>query len=555
MWRWSLVTGEDFLRHTWWSLLSARASETPDRVALHFEGPGWAQPLRFGEWHRLSAETAAALAAVGVGPGDMVAVLCPGSAVWPILQAACSRLGAVLVPLNSRYRQDELSYVLGLTRPKAIFYIEAIRNERIIDRIAPALPAGPTPALVALAAPRIETTGASTGTPPPVTGPTTWPAFLGSASGGTLPRTGPTPAPTPADPVLMQFTSGTTAFPKGALLGSASTLRATYELGRRMGLTSDDVMYSTQPMYHVGGSVATTLMALTVGCTMIVPERYSPEETFRLIRAHGATARTGQAAMYAMELAHPDFDPAIFATVTKGWSGGSAELKQAVIERMDIPGLVSMYGLTESAASTTVCAWNDPLAARLASCGRALPGLEVAIRVDGRMRHRDTGLGEVCVRGWALMAGYFADETATRAAIDADGWLRTGDLGRIDDQGYLYFVDRIKEMIKPGGENVSPAEIERVISTFPGVNQVAVVGVPDERLGEAPAAFVELAPGTSIGEEEIIGACAARMASFKVPRRVVFVTSWPMTESGKILKRELRGSLTDAALGWVGRSG
>jgi Acyl-CoA synthetases (AMP-forming)/AMP-acid ligases II len=550
------VTGEELLSHTWWSLLTARAAESPDRVALHFSGPGWDQPLRFGEWHRLAAEASAALSAAGVGPGDMVAVLCPGSAVWPILQAACSRVGAVLVPLNSRYRLDELSYVLGLTRPKAIFYIAAIRDEPIIDRLTPALPPDTAPALIELAAPRVETTGTRPGTAASADGstsrPATWAAFLGT---GSQASGAATPEVSPADPVLMQFTSGTTAFPKGALLGSASTLRATYELGVRMGLTPDDVMYSTQPMYHVGGSVATTLMALTIGCTMIVPERYSPEETFRLVREHRCTARTGQAAMYAMELAHPDFDPAIFATVTKGWSGGSAELKQAVIERMDIPHLVSMYGLTESSSSTTVCAWHDPLEARLASCGRALPGLEVAILEDGRMRDRDTGLGEICVRGWALMAGYFSDAAATRATIDADGWLHTGDLGRIDDQGYLYFVDRIKEMIKPGGENVSPAEVERVILSFPGVNQVAVVGIPDERLGEVPAAFVERAPGAAIEAAEIIERCAARMARFKVPREVVFVTSWPLTESGKILKRELRDSLARGDLGWVGRSG
>ncbi len=546
------VDGSELLGRTWWDVLAERAAEDPVRVAFHFGGPGWDSDLTFGRWHALAGAVARSLAALGVGRGDRVALLSSGSAAWPVLQAACSRLAAVLVPLNSRYRQDELSYVLGRTKPVVLCAVDRLGPASVQTRLSEALALVPglDPVRVCFPGPDVPTS-------------------VGRAAPGALDGrrwldwcdliAPPADAPDPPagsvahDAVLMQFTSGTTAFPKGAVLDSASTLRATYELGRRMGLTSDDVMYSTQPMYHVGGSVATTLMAVTIGCAMVVPERYTAEETFRLVQQYGATARTGQAAMYARELAHPDFRPDVFRTVTKGWSGGSPELKRAIVERMGIPHLVSTYGLTEAAATTTVCAATDPLEARLGTSGRILPDLELAVSAGGRMAAH--GTGEICVRGWSLMIGYEGDPGATAAAIDSDGWLHTGDLGRIDDDGYLVVVDRIKEMIKPGGENVAPAEVERVIAQMPGVVDVAVVGVPDGRLGEVPVAFVQVADGSGLSGGNVIDYCAARMASFKVPRGVRMVTTWPMTGSGKISKAALRDVVGGDGLGWIGRTG
>ncbi|HEY0117541.1 MAG TPA: class I adenylate-forming enzyme family protein [Cellulomonas sp.] len=546
------VTGDELLGRTWWDLLAERAAQDPTRVAFRFGGPGWDDELTFGAWSALATAVARSLAELGVRRGDRVALLSPGSAVWPVMQAACSRLGAVLVPLNSRYRQDELSYLLARTAPTVLCAIDRLGPADVDARLSQALGSVPglDPVQIRFPAPQVPT----------VAGSAAPGALRGRRRLGWRELIAPPvdalavpPASLATDPVLLQFTSGTTAFPKGALLSSASTLRATYELGRRMGLTADDVMYSTQPMYHVGGSVATTLMALTIGCTMIVPERYTAEETFRLVQQHHATARTGQAAMYARELAHPDFSAGIFRTVTKGWSGGSPELKRAIVERMGIPDLISTYGLTEAAATTTACAADDPLEARLATSGRILPGLDLAVDDGGRMA--PWGTGEICVRGWSLMLGYDDDPGATSAAVDAHGWLHTGDLGQLDDQGYLVVVDRIKEMIKPGGENVAPAEVERVIAQMPGVVEVAVVGGPDERLGEVPVAFVEVAATSGLSQRDVIDYCADRMASFKVPRDVQLITVWPMTGSGKVSKAELRARAGAAGLGWIGRTG
>ncbi len=356
--------------------------------------------------------------------------------------------------------------------------------------------------------------------------------------------------------MLLQFTSGTTAFPKGALLASGPTLGTALHLGLRMGLTADDRFYSTQPFYHVGGSVATTLMPLSIGCTSVVPERYTVEETFRIVAKHRCTARTGQAAMYWMELAHPDFSADIFASVDKGWAGGTSELRRMIVERMGITGLTTVYGMTEVGATTTVPAHDAPLRVRIETCGPPLPELEVGIALeDGSKVTTPGALGEICIRGWSLMVGYLGDQAATSATIDEDGWLHSGDLGSLDADGNLTIVDRLKDMIKPGGENVSPAEVERVIEGIEDVVQVSVVGMPDERLGEVPAAFVQLRAGTGLSGQDIVEVCAAEMASFKVPRRVILVDEWPLTESGKIQKHVLRARLAGTATSLIGKTG
>jgi acyl-CoA synthetase (AMP-forming)/AMP-acid ligase II len=223
---------------------------------------------------------------------------------------------------------------------------------------------------------------------------------------------------------------------------------------------------------------------------------------------------------------------------------------------MGITGLTTVYGMTEVGATTTVPPHDAPLRVRVETCGPPLPGLEVAIALeDGSTVTTPGALGEICIRGWSMMVGYLGDAAATSATIDADGWLHSGDLGSLDADGNLTIVDRLKDMIKPGGENVSPAEVERVIEAIEDVVQVAVVGMPDERLGEVPAAFVQLRAGTGLSGQDIVEVCASEMASFKVPRRVILVDEWPLTESGKIQKHVLRARLAGTATSLIGKTG
>lgn len=544
------VATHPFADETWSTALDrAVARYGADRTAFIAEGPNgrWHAPLTFGAWQRASRLVAQGMHALGVRPGDHIGVAAPGGPVWPVLQTACSHLGAVLLPINIRYRSDECEYILQLVRPRVVVALEALRENRIAEVLTSAIGDGDT-RLVTFESSCLDFE------PPLQLSPVargrrlSWDEFLGIAA--TAPAVAPTGG---ADrPVLLQFTSGTTSFPKGALLGNSATLGVAYHLGERMGLDETDVLYGTQPFYHVGGSVGTALLPLARGTTVVVPERYTAEETFRLIAAHGCTARTGQGAMYAMELAHPAFDASTFDKMTKGWAGGTPELLRRIATDMGLDHLISLYGLTESSSTATSGSWDDDLDTRIDSCGRPLPGLDVGIFSDeGRRLEPDT-VGEIRIRGWALMLGYLGEETD---AIDDQGWLHTGDLGRIDTAGRLHFVDRLKDTIKPGGENVSPAEVERVLLSYEGVVRAAVVGRTDARLGEVPVAFVEPARGIPLDVERLLEHCRLSMAGFKVPAEVHLLDTWPMTESGKIQKRELRERLNDGRRSVVGRLG
>lgn len=535
------------LELSWAQALETAAERYGDRAAFHFEGSDWHQELSFADWHRLSRLAAAGLAALGVTKGDRVAVLSPGSAIWPIMQTACSHLGAIIVPINTRYRQDELTFVLGLAEPKAIVQIGQYFKTDYLELVARSLEGDQIERIITTA-PAIELEPAPTSGSSPQRG---WDELLALGRDSAVPAI----AGLADDPVLLQFTSGTSAFPKGALLSSRATLGATWYIAERMQVTDEDIYFSTQPMYHVGGSVATTLMALGAAPTMIVPERYSPEAVFSMIPKYRCTVRTGQAAMYAMELAHPDYRPEIFGSLRKAWSGGTPELRRMISQEMGVPVMTTIYGLTETAGTTTINSLDDAEEVWVYSCGRAIPGVEVGIATGSGVVTTPDVSGEIVIRGWSVMLGYFKNEQATRDTIDEDGWFHTGDIGRLDPQGNLFFVDRIKDMIKPGGENVSAAEVERVIQGFPGVAQVAVIGRADERLGEVPVAFVEMLPGSPFDEAALIAHCAALMASFKVPRSAYDTHEWPMTESGKILKRELAARLATPRSRLVGQGG
>jgi fatty-acyl-CoA synthase len=544
---------------TWAAALDAAVEHVgPGKVSFFFEGPEWRSELTYGDWLRFGDRAAAALIALGVEPGDRVAVASPGGPIWPLMQTACSRAGAILLPLSIRYRRDELMYVLGRAKPKVVIALERLRETTIVENIRGALDAPAEegafkrPPLVWFADATVPGEDAIAPAPDSGAAELSWEEFAGL--GVDLPNVWP--EVDARDPVLLQFTSGTTAFPKGALLSSRASNGVAFHLAERMGLREDDVMFSTQPFYHVGGTIGTTLMPLTHRCTMAVPERYRPEVAREIVARYGATVRTGQAAMYAAELADPGFDPDDYKTLSRGWGAGAPALVDAITGRMGVTDLIMAYGLTEAASISTACAWTDPPEVRTRCCGKPLPGVEVLIDGPDGVTGEPGVAGEICIRGWSLMEGYFEDPAATAQAIDADGFLHTGDVGRLDEDGNLHFVDRLKDMIKPGGENVSAAEVERVISELPGVARVAVVGGPDPRLGEVPVAFVELKSDAALAEEELIDFCRREMADFKVPRRVLFVEDWPMTESGKVQKNELKARLGgDAGDQLVGSSG
>ncbi|MDQ2735896.1 MAG: fatty acid--CoA ligase family protein [Pseudomonadota bacterium] len=339
-------------------------------------------------------------------------------------------------------------------------------------------------------------------------------------------------------PVVLQYTSGTTAFPKGALCNHRYVLNCGTETFLKMGALPGEPLFSTQPFYHIGGSCSTVPLPLNLGGAMVIPEFYDAERVLQLIERERCVARTGFGTMYVMEMNLPNFASFDLRSLRAGWCIATPALMNLIRDRFDMPDLIPLYAATE--VGGTVGSKDDPWEERSTTCGRPLSGAEMRI-ADENDRPRPNGAhGEIQMRSWWQMSSYLNQPEATESAVTPDGWIRTGDLGWIDDRGCLHFAGRIKEMMKIGGENVSAEEVENLLMQLPAVKQVAAFGVPDERLVEVVAVAVELRAGTQATAEEIITYCKARLANFRVPRHVRFVTEWPMTGSGKIQKRLLK---------------
>lgn len=550
----NVTSAPNVIRASWRDALAAMCDERRDDVAFVFDGEGGRHELTFGDWVRHSGEARRTLFQLGVRPGDTAAVMGPGAVAWPILQIAIAALGAAIVPLNPRWRQDELDFAFQKVRPAIVLMCADTQrtqgNESALDSIA----------------------RGQWNDVPPVVG-----YFRRAYSGLEAPghvladdrnsvneielaisdvlkaSEGPSGTDVDGRAAIIQFTSGTTAFPKAAMLSQSGTLGVAWNFGQRLGLTDRDRVFSTQPFHHVGGSVCTTLIPLLYGCCVVAPEHYTVADAFRLIRENQCTARYGQAAMYAMELTDPGFSPADHASVTKGWAVGGRELLDRIHQQMGIVHLVQLYGLSEATGVSSMGTWDDDLESRIGTCGKPFPG--ISLRIEPLADRPDTDTGEICLKGWGVMLGYLDDPENTKLAIDEGGWLHTGDIGRVDELGNLHYVDRLKDMIKPGGENVSPSEIERVLVMHPSVKQACVVALSDARLGEVPQAFIEIVPSKSLSERDVIDYCSSRIASYKVPRRVTFVSEWPMTASGKISKHKLKDAQGGDLSSLVGQSG
>jgi acyl-CoA synthetase (AMP-forming)/AMP-acid ligase II len=343
---------------------------------------------------------------------------------------------------------------------------------------------------------------------------------------------------------LIQFTSGTTAFPKGAVLTERQMLRFAYEFGTRLGLRRGDVVLSTQPFHHIGGTMNTTLMPFVHEVKMVVPYFYSPRHCLRLIEQERCTVRYGTDAMYQMELGLDEFESFDLSSLERGWTLGSPEFLSRVAEKMGIAGLVSAYGLTEACGGPAIGDVNDSAERRLESGGRPVPGTRVEARAIGTVETLPRGeVGELSVLGWCTMSRYWEEPDATRKVFDSDGWLRTGDLGFVDEAGYVHFVDRLKDIVRPGGENVSASEVEAMLLAHPAIQQASVIRIPDPVLGEVPGAVVRIESGSDVTGETLQTWCEGKLAEFKIPRRIWIVPELPMTESGKVVKRLLEEQL------------
>ncbi|MGH8546765.1 MAG: class I adenylate-forming enzyme family protein, partial [Gammaproteobacteria bacterium] len=346
------------------------------------------------------------------------------------------------------------------------------------------------------------------------------------------------------DVAMIQFTSGTTAMPKGAILYHVAMLRGAYYGSQVLKLTESDRFFSPQPFFHVGGSIKVMLAPVVSGCTMIVQAYFDAGEALEMMERHRCNVLMGHQPHYIEYLNHPDLKKRKLV-LEKGMIFASPEVNQRVYDEMGIRKLISPYGLTETHIGGTVCDMDDRLEIRMTTVGRPYPGVEIGIRQPDSEDFLPNGhAGEVCMRGWCTTKGYFDDPQKTAEALDEEGWFRTGDVGILGDDGNLRLIGRIKDMIRVGGENVAAAGVETVLLKHEAIKQAVAVGIPDPRLSEVVGAFVELKSGKQATEQEIIDYCRLHLASFKVPHRVVFVTDWPMTGAGKIQRYILKETLS-----------
>ena len=451
---------------------------------------------------------------MGLEPGDRVGVWSTNCWEWVVLQLACSRAGLILVNVNPAYRSHELGFVIRKSRMKALFLWEQDRRANYREILARA------------------------DTQPPHT------VYFEPGKGYWNGRR--EPGPTRArDAVNIQYTSGTTGSPKGVLLTHHNLLNNGLLVGRQMRLAHQDRICVPVPLYHCFGCVMGVLACVVHGSTLVLPNwTYDAGATLEAIHAERATAVYGVPTMFIAELEHPEFARFDLASLRTGIMAGAPcpiEVMRRVVESMHCREMTIAYGQTESSPVITMSSADDPLEVRVATVGAAMAETEVKI-VDpesGQAVDRGTQ-GELCTRGYLVMAGYDDEPEATASAIDTDSWLHTGDLAVMREDGNCKITGRAKDMIIRGGENVYPREIEEFLYTHPKVADVQVVGLPDFRLGETVAAWVRLKAGESATEEDLREFCRGRIAHFKIPQHIRLVEAFPMTVTGKIQKFKIR---------------
>ena len=470
---------------------------------------------------------ARAFMAHGVGKGDRVGIWAPNRYEWVVTQYATARVGAILVTINPAYKTTELAYAL---EKAGVSLLVMARGHRDADYVAMLRDAGDN-GLALPAAVVLEDD---------------WEAFLAAGERIADAELAEREASLrPGDPINIQYTSGTTGFPKGATLSHRNILNNAYLTGRAVRYSEHDRVCVPVPFYHTFGMVLGSLGCVSHGACIVVPgESFDAAAVLAAVEAERCTSLYGVPTMFIAELAEPGFERYDLSSLRTGMMGGApcpVEVMKQVRTRMHMDGVTIICGMTETSPVSTQTALDDPLSKRVGTVGRVHPHLEVKVvdAATGAVVPRGTP-GEQCTRGYSVMLGYWDDEEATRGAIDAGGWMHSGDLAVMDDDGYVSIVGRIKDMIIRGGENIYPREIEEFLHGVAGVADVQVIGVPSEHYGEEVMAWLRLHDGAEVTEESLVAACRGRIASYKIPRFWKLVDAFPMTVTGKVQKFRLR---------------
>jgi len=467
------------------------------------------------------------LMGIGVAKGDRVGIWSPNYAEWVLVQYATARIGAILVTINPAYRSSELEYVLNQSGISVLVAVESFLTSdyrSIVDEVWERVPAERVIYLHTA----------------------DWDDLLEASGEVSMSQLDQRTAQLAAgEAINIQYTSGTTGFPKGATLSHRNILNNGYFIGEACKYTSTDRVCIPVPFYHCFGMVLGNLACTTHGSAMVIPAAgFDASATLHACARERCTSLYGVPTMFIAELSEPDLARYDLSSLRTGIMAGSPcpiEVMRQVVERMNMSEVTIAYGMTETSPVSTQTSADDPLEKRVTTVGRVHPHVEIKI-VDpetGETAPRGSG-GEFRTRGYSVMLGYWNDDARTAEAIDADGWMHTGDLAVMDDEGYVNIVGRIKDMIIRGGENVYPREVEEFLYTHPDVVEVQVIGVPDVRYGEEIMAWVQLRDGADTTAADIKDFCRGTIAHYKVPRYIKFTDAFPMTITGKIQKFKMR---------------
>ncbi len=507
----------------------------------------------YRELQRESRRLASALLGLGLVPGDRVGIWSHNNAEWLLMQLATARVGLILVNINPAYRTAEVEYALNKVGCKALVTMARFKTSNylaMLRELAPEWAHGEPGRLASQQLPHLHTVvwidQAGQGADEP--GLMRFSDLLarGDADDPHVIEVAATLKPT--DPINIQFTSGTTGFPKGATLTHRNILNNGFFIGECMKLTAADRLCVPVPLYHCFGMVLGNLACLTHGATIVYPnDGFDPLTVLKTVQDEKCTGLHGVPTMFIAELDHPRFKEFDLSTLRTGIMAGSpcpTAVMQRVVDDMHLSEITIAYGMTETSPVSCQSSTTTPLAKRVATVGQVQPHLEVKIV------HADTGVivapgerGELCTRGYSVMHGYWDDPAKTAEAIDAEGWMHTGDLATMDVEGYVNIVGRIKDMVIRGGENIYPREIEEFLYKHPAVQDVQVVGVPDAKYGEELCAWIVLKPGQTTTDAALRDFCQGRIAHYKIPRYMRFVSEFPMTVTGKIQKFKIRDAM------------
>jgi fatty-acyl-CoA synthase len=526
----SAISDTPLLGDTIGENLDRTVSRFPDRPALVDVPAG-----RRWSYAELAADVdalALGLLAAGVSVGDRVGIWAPNCAEWVLTQYATAKVGAILVNINPAYRTSELEFVLNQSGARLLVAAQRLKTSdyaAMIDEVRPRCAA-------------LEQV-----------------VLLGTGEWDALLETGRRADPAALvaielsadDPINIQYTSGTTGFPKGATLSHHNILNNGYFVGELCHYTHEDKICIPVPFYHCFGMVMGNLAATSHGAAMVIPApSFDPVATLEAVQAERCTSLYGVPTMFIAELAVPDFGRFDLSSLRTGIMAGSpcpVEVMKQVIDRMGMSEVSICYGMTETSPVSTQTRVDDSIERRVATVGRAGPHIEVKVidPATGRAVPRGTP-GELCTRGYSVMLGYWRQPDKTAEVIDAARWMHTGDLGVMDDDGYLSITGRIKDMVIRGGENIYPREVEEFLYTHPDILDAQVIGVPDAKYGEELMAWVRMRPGaTPLTAEALREFCLGKLAHYKIPRYVYITDEFPMTVTGKVRKVEMRERSTE----------